>query len=192
MLQETINDMGAGDAITVKAKIEEFRRTENDLKNSCEEIRAIVKQLQKESADKKNEIMVFDEIILLESFALYQPKFKFQTSLEYKTKLDAIREKQKELIKSGDAVSGNTSWTVNGSQSEGRKMVNDMTKLLLRSFNNECDYCVDNVKFNNIEANEKRIEKSFEQCNKLGRIMNAKISDQYKKLKYDELHLAFE
>lgn len=71
-------------------------------------------------------------------------------------------------------------------------MVNDMKKLLLRSFNNECDYCVDNVKFNNIETSEKRIEKSFEQCNKLGRIMNAKIASIYRQLKYDELYLSFE
>ena len=71
-------------------------------------------------------------------------------------------------------------------------MVNDMKKLLLRSFNNECDYCVDNVKFNNMEVNEKRIEKSYEALTKLGRIMQAGITDAYKRLKYEELYLAFE
>jgi hypothetical protein len=96
------------------------------------------------------------------------------------------------LIKDNIAVTANEGWTVNGSASEGKKMVNDMKKLLLRSFNNECDYCVDNVKFNNIETNEKRIEKSYEQCNKLGRIMNAQIASSYKNLKYDELYLAYE
>ncbi len=191
-LQNTIDEIGARDAITVKAKIEEYREHENNLKNSCEEIKRTIEQLQKEIAEKRNEIIVLDESIMLETFALYLPKFKFQTSAEYKTKLDKIRDEQKNLIKSGNAVSGNNNWTVNGSASEGKKMVNDMTKLLLRSFNNECDYCVDNVKFNNIEASEKRIEKSFEQCNKLGRIMSANISEKYKKLKYDELYLAFE
>ena len=141
---------------------------------------------------RKKEIIVLDEEILLESFALYKPKFKFQTSEEYKLRLDACREKQKQLIKDGIAVTANENWTVNNSKSEGRKMVNDMKKLLLRSFNNECDYCVDNVKFNNMEVNEKRIEKSFEELNKLGRIMQASISDAYKKLKYEELYLAFE
>ncbi len=43
-----------------------------------------------------------------------------------------------------------------------------------------------------MEVNEKRIEKSFETLNKLGRIMSARISEQYKKLKYDELYIAFE
>lgn len=141
---------------------------------------------------KKKEIIVLDDEILLESFALYKPKFKFLTSAEYKTRLDACRDKQKQMIKDGIAVKANEGWTVNNSKSEGKKMVNDMKKLLLRSFNNECDYCVDNVKFNNMEVNEKRIEKSFEELNKLGRIMQANIVDTYKKLKYEELYLAFE
>jgi len=148
--------------------------------------------LAKQVELRKKEIIVLDEEILLESFALYKPKFKFLTSEEYKVRLDASREKQKQLIKDGKAVNINENWTVNNSKSEGRKMVNDMKKLILRSFNNECDYCVDNVKFNNMEVNEKRIEKSFEELNRLGRIMQAVITEAYKKLKYEELYLAFE
>jgi hypothetical protein len=149
-------------------------------------------ELEKQVELRRKDIIVLDDEILLESFALYKPKFKFQTSEAYKIRLDAIREKQKHLIKSGSAVTANENWTVNNSKTEGRKMVNDMKKLMLRSFNNECDYCIDNVKFNNMEVHEKRIEKSFEELNKLGRIMQARISDAYKKLKYDELFLAFE
>ncbi len=149
-------------------------------------------ELGKQIELRKKQIIVLDDETLLESFALYKPQFKFQTSEEYKLRLDTCRDKQKQLIKDGIAVKANENWTVNNSKSEGRKMVNDMKKLLLRSFNNECDYCVDNVKFNNMEVNEKRIEKSFEELNKLGRIMQATIVDTYKKLKYEELHLAFE
>jgi hypothetical protein len=151
-----------------------------------------LKELAKQVELRRKEVIVLDDDILLESFALYKPKFKFLTSEEYKLRLDACRDKQKQLIKDGIAVKANEGWTVNNSKSEGKKMVNDMKKLLLRSFNNECDYCVDNVKFNNMEVNEKRIEKSFEELNKLGRIMQANIVDSYKKLKYEELYLAFE
>lgn len=149
-------------------------------------------ELAKQIEVRQKEIIVLDDEILLESFALYKPKFKFLTSEEYKTRLNVCREQQKQLIKDGRAVTINENWTVNNSKTEGRKMVNDMKKLILRSFNNECDYCVDNVKFNNMEVNEKRIEKAFEELNKLGRIMQAIITDAYKKLKYEELYLAFE
>ena len=149
-------------------------------------------QLQKEIEKKKNEIIVLDETLMLESFALYEPKFKFQSSDEYKARLDKIREEQKNLIKADQASMGSSNWTVSGSASDGKKMIKDMKKLLLRSFNNECDYCVDNVKFNNLEASIKRINTSFDQCNKLGQIMNVYINPKYKKLKFDEMHLAYE
>jgi hypothetical protein len=85
---------------------------------------------------RRKEIIVLDDEILLESFALYKPQFKFQTSEEYKLRLDTCRDKQKKLIKDGIAVTANENWTVNNSKSEGQKMVNDMKKLMLRSFNN--------------------------------------------------------
>jgi len=191
-LHSIINEMGAGDVITVKKKIEEYNNKLIGLANDEEALKHRIVAINNEIASKKQEIIVLDDEILFESVALYKPKFAFQTSEEYKNKLDRCREKQKELIKNGRAVSANENWTVNNSRAEGKKMVNDMKKLLLRSFNNESDYCVDNVKFNNIEANEKRIEKSFETLNKLGRIMEASISNEYKKLKYEELYLAYE
>jgi len=187
-----INEMGAGEAIIVKNKIDEYKQILNELANQTEAVNNKLIELNEEITKKKSEIIVLDEEILLESFALYKPKFAFQTSEEYKNRLDSCREKQKLLIKNGSAVLANEGWTVNGSKSEGNKMVNDMKKLLVRSFNNECDYCVDNVKFNNMEVNEKRIEKSFEALTNLGRIMNARITEDYKKLKYEELYLAFE
>lgn len=187
-----INEMGAGDALTVKNKIDSLEKEKYILENEINKLNTSKQTLETTIENKQKEIIVLDEDILLESFALYKPKFKFQSSEEYKERLDIIRDKQKQLIKDGKAVQANENWTVNNSKSEGKKMVNDMKKLLLRSFNNECDYCVDNVKFNNMEANEKRIEKSFEALNKLGRIMKASIADTYKKYKFEELYLAFE
>jgi hypothetical protein len=143
------------------------------------------------SATRKK-ILVFEETVQLESFALYVPKFKLTNSSEYKDRLEKIRSQQKTLIKSGGAATGNMNWEVNGKKSEGKKLVNDMIKLLIRSFNNECDYCVDNVKFDNIELGEARIRKSFEACNKLGRVMTVSLTDAFLSLKLDELHLAHE
>ncbi len=191
-LKVLIQEMGAGDAITVKHKIEEFQNCLEELNNKRQSLEKIIRSLDDTIKEKTAEILVLDDEILLESFALYKPKFSFLLSEEYKGALEECRVKQKDLIKSGSAVEANENWTVNNSKVEGRKMVNDMKKLLLRSFNNECDYCIDNVKFNNIEMSETRIEKSYEALTKLGRIMEARIAEEYKKFKLEELHLAFE
>ena len=83
-------------------------------------------------------------------------------------------------------------WTVNGNASKGKKMVADMQKLLLRAFNSECDDVIEHVKYNNIEASEKRITTSREAISKLGTIMEVSIQPKYYRLKIEELHLAFE
>ncbi|WP_123041386.1 DUF4041 domain-containing protein [Cohnella candidum] len=149
-------------------------------------------ELDRECQLKKNQLLVLDEQIMLESFSHYIPKYELTSSSEFKHALDIVREKQKNLIKDGSACTGSTTWTVNNSAAEGRRMVNDMIKLVLRSFNNECDSCVENVKFNNIQTFEKRINASFDALNKLGRIMKVTLSDQYKALKLQELYLAHE
>lgn len=187
-LKEAIENLG----IQKEKANQELQSAQSEFTKRKQDFDRQLAELSKEVELRKKEVIVLDEEVLLESFALYKPKFKFLTSEEYKTRLDVCREKQKRLIKDGLAVQINENWTVNNSKVEGRKMVNDMKKLMLRSFNNECDYCVDNVKFNNMEVNEKRVEKSFEELNKLGRIMQGVITDTYKKLKYDELYLAFE
>lgn len=138
------------------------------------------------------QVLVVEEALLLESFALYLPKFALTSSAAYKERLEKVRATQKTMIKEGLAATGGQGWVVNNNAAEGKRLVNDMVKLVIRSFNNEADYCVDNVKFDNIELGEKRIRKSFETLNKLGRVMSVTISETYLNLKLDELHLAHE
>jgi hypothetical protein len=83
-------------------------------------------------------------------------------------------------------------WTVNGSKSQGNKMVKDMQKLLLRAFNVECDDIVDNVKLSNFQKSKERIVKTSEQVSKLGAIMSISITPYYVNLKIEELCLALD
>ena len=140
----------------------------------------------------REQIIETDEAALMQSFGFYTPHYRYQTSDEYKAQLDAVRKRQKDMIKTGNAVTGNMNWTVNGSASQGKQMVKDMQKLLLRAFNAECDDAVEHVRFNNIEACQKKISTSAEAISKLGRIMNIMITQQYAYAKFDELQLMFE
>ncbi|WP_375737728.1 DUF4041 domain-containing protein [Pseudomonas boanensis] len=191
-LQALNRKIGAMDALEVQNLIEQEKGKLAAVRQDIQRAEQEVTALAQRSADLQGQILVWEETLLLESFALYEPKFKLNASHEYKSRLDSVRERQKAMIKSGEAATGNMAWTVNGSQTQGRKLVTDMIKLVIRSFNNEADYCVDNVKFDNVELGEKRILKSFEACNRLGKIMDVEISRKYLALKLDELHLAHE
>jgi len=184
--------VGAMEVAEVRGLIEQEKGKLAAVRQQTHSAEREVAALAQRSAELKGEILVWEEVLLLESFALYQPKFKLTSSQEYKSRLDSVRDRQKAMIKSAEAATGNMGWTVNDSQAQGRKLVNDMIKLVIRSFNNEADSCVDNVKFDNVELGEKRILKSFEACNRLGKIMSVEISRRYLNLKLDELHLAHE
>ena len=118
--------------------------------------------------------------------------YPIMTTVELMILLNKSEGQIRGMKQAKTAVSGNMNWTVNGNASKGKKMVSDMQKLLLRAFNSECDDVIEHVKYNNIEAGEKRITTSREAISKLGTIMEVSIQPKYYRLKIEELHLAFE
>lgn len=191
-MQALAKKYGVMEALEIQRHIEQENANLGAVRLAIQSAERNVTALAHQTSELRRQILVFEETLLLESFALYQPKFKLNASHEYKTRLDSVRERQKAMIKNGEAATGNMGWEVNRSKAEGRKLVNDMLKLVIRSFNNEADYCVDNVKFDNIELGEKRIRQSFDACNRLGRVMTVRLSEEYLNLKLDELRLAHE
>ena len=153
-------------------------------------------------SDYANAKAIYDrlsqEVALLEenlediSFSLYEPHFNFDTPDEYKERMEAGREKQKAMLKSGEAAKFAIAWSVGGSRREGERMQKQYMKLLLRAFNGECDAAVARVSWNNVTKMEERIRKSFEVVNELGGVMHVSITPAYLDLKVDELRLEYE
>ncbi len=167
--------------------------------NQGESLEAAIQNKKDELADLSNTITVknadliqLEEELLVQSFGLYTPKYDFANSTQYVEKLAEIRQQQKDMIKAGTAVTGNMEWVVNDSRSEGRKMIKDTQKLLLRAFNSECDSIIEKVKYNTYETAVKRITSSYDAVTKLGKVLNIAIACQYYNLKISELNLAFE
>lgn len=187
----------------LKDKGAEYQRLVNEAKKNAEQQLADtyknLHSLKEEKEKLVNQIKTLKELLinledeeLYQSFALYRPMYDFVNSETYKIKLDDIREQQKNLIKSDMAVTGIKNWTVNGDSRRGQKMVKDTQKLLLRAFNNECDFAINKVNYRNFDASKKRISKAYESISKLGIVMSITVTEEYYNLKIRELHLAFE
>ena len=151
-----------------------------------------INELNSNIKDLKKDIITFSDEILVQDFGLYEPRYSFINAAAYKAELTNIRNKQKAMIKDGSAVSGSIDWQVNGSTVQGRKMIKDMQKLLLRAFNSECDEIISKVKYNNYDASVKKMERSFNAIAKLGVTMSISITSIYYDLKIQELRLALE
>lgn len=169
-----------------------FANKKRNIEALEQELNQHISTLNKQIFDKKEELIQLDDEILLQSFGFYKPKYEFENSEIYRIKLEQIRDRQKGMVKAQTAAYCTTNWAVNNSEKEGRQMIKDYIKLLLRSFNNECDASIINVKFNNVDSIEKKITKAFVTINTLGQRMNIVLSKDYFNLKLEELYLCYE
>jgi len=173
----------------------EIKLLEVEKENLIKDIQTLGSEKSKieiETNEKKADLIILDEELLMQDFGLYKPTYDFANAEMYKDKLEAIRQLQKDYIKDKSAVNFSTSWTVDGSQSKGKKMTNDNIKQILRCFNNESENATDRVKFNNIESMRKRIIKAYDVLNKLNETNRVSITNGFLELKLQELNLAYE
>jgi predicted nucleic acid-binding Zn-ribbon protein len=141
---------------------------------------------------KKQELVVLDDAILLQSYGFYEPQYDFPDSGGFKAKLDETRARQAELVKANAAVDFPSDMMLNNDKKEGDRMIKDYVKLVVRAFNNECDTSIAAVKFNNVASIEKKIRKALETLNKLTARLNIGITNRYLNLKLQELYLVHE
>jgi len=180
------------DIVKLTAEIQRLTACINDLIAKKQNLDGQNAELLNEIQSKKSEIIILDDEILYQSFGLYTPLYDFAKSEDYKDRLAAIRANQKEMIKNKTACYFRNDWTLNGSVAQGRRMTQDNVKQVIRCFNSECDEIIDNVKFSNIQSMRDRINKSFEQLNKINTLNAVSINPKYRNLKIDELNLAYE
>ncbi|MEA5420865.1 DUF4041 domain-containing protein [Spirulina sp. CCNP1310] len=174
-----------------------------ELDHEIENLNLSIEQLrQKGKAERENlsfeisllkaEFQALEEKNIIEGSGFYESKYDFQESEFYKNRLDEIRSQQKQMIKNKIAVICHTSWTVQGSEKQGKKMTDDFIKLVLRAFNGECDAAVMKVKYNNIQTMENRIQKAYDSLNKVSVSTHCEITANFLNLKLQELYLTHE
>jgi hypothetical protein len=140
----------------------------------------------------RKELSLFESEQELVACGHYRPTFDFSTSDAFKAAIDNTREQQRTLIKNDGAARCDQKWTVNGSESEGRKATKRTLKLILRAFNGESDAIIARVSWNNIDRMLERLDAVFEAINKLGESYNCALTREYLSMKQKELKLTFE
>lgn len=173
-------------------KIERQNNIINSNNQNINQYHAKINQLQSIIDDKNRQLHAFDDEFLVQEFGLYEPKFAFANSTQFKDALKQCRAQQKELIKQFNAEAKQTAWTVNGKHSEGKKMVGQIARLLMEAFNGECDEIVRKVTYSNVNKSLERIDKIAENVNKNCQVVGISIPPRYIALKKNEVQLAFE
>ncbi|MDH2329122.1 DUF4041 domain-containing protein, partial [Cereibacter sp. SYSU M97828] len=161
------------------------QRSTETVRSTYLEKRNLLRQLEQQ-------IAVYDERLAFAELGVYEPHFDFSDVESYKQSIVCVRAEQKALITAKAATSTPANWTLDGSRAKGATMVNRQSKLTMRAFNSECEAAIANVRWNNVNAMEKRIHTAADQINKANASMQLQISAKYIALKLKELRLTHE
>jgi hypothetical protein len=166
--------------------ISEISRLENDAKNLNETLGRL-RHEEQEAADK---IIDLKRSFELQNDGLYDFLHPAEHSAELSAQLASIRSQIKETVRTKRATSAASGFTFNGSESKGKKFVEDMSKMMLRAYNAEAENCVSAVRAGNLRVAMERLGKAREQIRKLGTLISLDIQESYHRLRLEEIALA--
>src|SRR5699024_1969406 len=130
-----------------------------------------------------------EEVFTVNDYGLYNFENPADDPVQYGDRLKAVKVRIKSMVKNKTATSASQTWTVNNSEAQGRKMVNDMSKLLLRAFNAEVENSIKTVRAGHLTTALKRLDRSAKAVARLGKVMNIEITSGYRRLREEELQL---
>jgi hypothetical protein len=130
------------------------------------------------------------ETALLQEVGIYDYRHPLTDAVAYESALSRLQDAIKAATKKDcGAIEAATNWEVNGSKTEGAKMIRDISKLMLRAFNAGADTLIRGLKPYKLDSAKERLRKVEETIKRLGEGMQIRISPTYYQLRVDELEL---
>jgi Domain of unknown function (DUF4041)/T5orf172 domain len=136
-----------------------------------------------------SEVIELSDQRVLQDVGIYRYHHPLENAVAYKERLAQLEAQIGEIVKSGRAVLAADLFTFDGSLAKGRKMVADLSRLMLRAYNAEADNCVRSLRSGNISTATKRLVSAVTAIEKLGAIMDMRVNPQYHALRVTELEL---
>ncbi|MDP9827319.1 DUF4041 domain-containing protein [Kineosporia succinea] len=160
--------------------------SKKDLQTATESLAASREQL----ASLQERIVETEELTLLQEVGVYKYRHPLDDAVSYRSELSRLRDRVKAMtLKDGGAVSGAVGWILNDSEAQGRKMIGEASKLMLRAYNAEADNLVRSLKPYKLDSSVERLTKVMATIERLGKTMQIRISAQYHQLRVKELEL---
>lgn len=135
------------------------------------------------------ETVEMDDARVLQEVGIYRYHHPLENAAAYRDRLDEIESLTAEVVKSGRAIIKSELFTFNNSLALGRKMSNDLAKLMLRAYNAEADNSIRSLRLGNVVTAKRRLESSRTAIAKLGALMEMRISDEFHRLREEEIEL---
>ncbi|CAK8725368.1 Bacteriophage T5 Orf172 DNA-binding domain-containing protein [Candidatus Electrothrix aarhusensis] len=141
----------------------------------------------------QSELDLYSRIKEYVDYGIYkEPEYLYETPERYQAEIKNVREEQKKLIKENEAVELAEEIKIKGSSKTAHAVLKDQAKLMIRTFNIECDKLLDKLRPSNFDRTLERIEKIAEGLEKTTVSLSTGITFPYIQLKFEECRLLYE
>lgn len=206
-LQSRVDELRGRDALARDAEIERSRaelaglrtkaaeeqqQADSNRAAAAESLRGLRQQIEQATAQLtkvRAQIVQTEDVAMLQEAGIYEFRHRLADAVAYKSRLADLRDEIKTAVRAGDAVESTTHWTVNGSASQGRKMVRETAKLMLRAYNAEAEACLRTMRPHRLASCIDRLGKARDTIARLGSTMDIAIEGDYHRLRITELEL---
>lgn len=154
-----------------------------------DEVARLRRELAEAHAALKMEREYHLETAALVDVGVYQYRHPLDSADEYREALNELKLGIRECITGGRAIAAVDRFVYNNSLGQGRRMVDDLSKLMLRAYNAEADNCVRTVRAGSVTAAVRRLERAVTSIERLGRSMDMRITPEYHALRVREIEL---
>jgi predicted nuclease with TOPRIM domain len=166
---------------------DEIKRLEAETRRLREEKSSLETEIQQANS----ELVETQGLAQLQDVGLYQYHHPAESSVQLRGELDRVRGRIKEYASApGAAIMANHNFMFNNSATQGRKFVDEISRIMLRAYNAEVENCVKTVKAGNLLAAQARLAKAVGQIEKQGRMIDLRITPSYHELRLLELQIA--
>ena len=126
---------------------------------------------------------------VLQNVGIYRYHHPLETAVQFQDRLSQIQSGIAEVVKSDKAIVKSNMFTFDNSLAKGRRMTDDLGKLMLRAYNSEVDNSIRSLKAGNVLTAKKRVDATRVAIARLGRMMEMRISDAFHDLRIEEIEL---
>lgn len=120
------------------------------------------------------------------------PQYLYETSTRYSEEIKEIRQQQKDMIKSKSAITFPETTVISNDKSLNKKILNGQVKLMLTTFNIECDMLIGKVSPSSFGRTLERIEKLANNLEKSAATLECGFDIDYIELKFEECKLQYQ
>src|SRR5699024_1820856 len=169
---------------------ERFEQEQSEFARTLQKLVQEREQQERAVHEARRQVVVLEEMAILQEVGIYEYHHPLENAEAYKVRLADLRRRTKDMAKvGGGAIEAATDWQVNGSRAQGKRMISQTSKLMLRAFNSEVDSVLRAMKPHRLSASVDRVLKAANTIEKRGTMMSIRISADYLNLRVEELTL---